>query len=124
MENVMHGRPTKFDLSGKDLEVHYGSGDSATFDVRDGVFHRSFPVRDLDWRPLPFGSLIVVTTLPSDRAGRTRQLGLLLPRFNRPGTQEFSTVAIVITDGTNEVGANGQGPIQLESVTLTGSASA
>jgi hypothetical protein len=54
---------------------------------------------------LDIGTLLTVTTLPSDRAGRARRFALLLPDVRGEGTHDVRALGINVVDSVGAVGA-------------------
>jgi hypothetical protein len=100
---MSHAQPNQVDLTGSDdTQVHYSiSGAGERTLIVDGSSHSGDLIKT---EKLALGTLLTVTTLTSDRRGRSRHFSVLLPRFRGAGIHEFTTLGIVSEDAEFEVG--------------------
>jgi len=118
---MSHSQPNQFDLRGADgthIHCSISAGGKYTLTVNDE------PHADTDVRTdhVAVGTLVTVTTLISDRAGRRRLFSLLLPRFSDGGEHEFATVGIFTADAEHAVDPPHGAITSYQPIELTGTA--
>jgi hypothetical protein len=99
---MSHSQPNHFDLKGADgtqIRCSISASNEYTVTV-NGKLHADAEVQTDN---VAVGTLVTVTTLISDRAGRRRLFSLLLPRFSEGGEHEFATVGIFTADAEHAV---------------------
>jgi len=118
---MSHAQPNRFDLRGRDdTHVEYSiSSEAGRSLIVNGTSYTGDVVTT---EKLRVGTLVTVTTLESDRAGRSRRFSVLLPRFRGIGVYEFTTVGIFTEDAEFEVGGSDGALTTYRTIELTGTA--
>jgi hypothetical protein len=118
---MSHSQPNQFDLKGADgtqIRCSISASNKYTLTVNGE------PDADADVQTanVAVGTLVTVTTLISDRAGRRRLFSLLLPRFSDGGEHEFTTVGIFTADAEHAVDSPHGAITSYEPIELKGTA--
>ena len=118
---MSHSQPNQFDLQGADgtqIRCSISASSKYTLTV-NGEPHADV---DVQTDNVAVGTLVTVTTLVSDRAGRRRLFSLLLPRFSNGGEHEFATVGIFTADAEHAVEPPHGAITSYQPIELTGTA--